>query len=89
MIFQEVISKELCKMISKETNLVWDDVSYINDDTDSISNEELGVTIFLPNITECMVFYVIKSEDYGSDRDGEFFQDLNDLVKHLNELKEN
>lgn len=89
MIFQKVISEELCKIISKETNLVWDDVSYINDDTDSISNEELGVTIFLPNIYSNMQFYVINSEDYGSDRDGLFFENLNDLVKHLNELKEN
>jgi hypothetical protein len=89
MIFQEVISEELCKMISKETNLVWDDVSYINDDTDSILNEELGVIVFLPNMTEYMYFYVVNSEDYGSDRDGLFFENLNDLVKHLNELKEN
>ena len=89
MIFQEVISEELCRMISKETSLVWDDVSYINDDTDSILNEELGVIIFLPNMTEYMYFYVVNSEDYGSDRDGLFFENLNDLVKHLNELKEN
>ena len=89
MIFQEVISEELCKMISKETSIVWDDVSYINDDTDSILNEELGVIVFLPNMTEYMYFYVVNSEDYGSDRDGLFFENLNDLVKHLNELKEN
>jgi len=89
MIFQKVISEELCKMISYATWLVWDDVSYINDETDSISNEKLGVTIFLPNIYSNMQFYVINSEDYGSDRDGLFFENLNDLVKHLNELKEN
>ena len=89
MIFQKVISEELCKMISYATWLVWDDVSYINDETDSISNEKLGVTIFLPNMTEYMYFYVVNAEDYGSDRNGLFFENLNDLVKHLNELKEN
>jgi len=88
MIFQKVISEELCKMISKETRLVWDDVSYIHDDLDSISNEELEVTIFLPNITEYMCFYVINSEDYGSNKNGLFFENLNDLVKYLNELKD-
>jgi hypothetical protein len=88
MIFQKVISEELCKMISKETRLVWEDVSYINDSTDSISNEKLGVTIFLPNMTEYMYFYVINSENYGSNRDGIFFENLNDLVNHLNELKD-
>jgi len=88
MIFQKVISEELCKMISKETRLVWEDVSYINDDTDSISNDKLGVIVFLPNMTEYMYFYVINSEDYGSDRDGLFFENLNDLTKHLNELKD-
>ncbi len=52
MIHNKETSEALHKIISKGTKLYWEDVSYGNDECDSIENEELDLMIFLPNFFE-------------------------------------
>jgi hypothetical protein len=42
-------SEKLHKMISKATDLIWEDISYGNDASDSIYNEDTGLIVFLPS----------------------------------------
>jgi hypothetical protein len=88
MIHTKIISEELHKTISKLTKLTWIDVSYGNDECDSIENEELDVMIFLPNFTEYTTFNIIKASEYGACEDTKEFVNLVEMVKYINELKQ-
>lgn len=89
MIHNKETSEVLHKMISKATNLKWIDVSYGNDECDSIENEELDLMIFLPNFTEFTTFNMIKASEYRSCNDTKEYNNLRDLFRDIDNLKHN
>ena len=89
MIHNRETSEALHKTISKATNLKWIDVSYGNDECDSIENEELDLMIFLPNFTEFTTFSMIKASEYGACNDTKEYNNLRDLFRDIDNLKNN
>jgi hypothetical protein len=87
MIHTKETSEALHKTISKATNLKWIDVSYGNDECDSIENEELDLMIFLPNFTEFTTFSIIKASEYGACNDAKEYNNLRDLFRDIDDLK--
>lgn len=85
MIHNKIISEQLHQMINKMTTVEWDDVSYGNDDTDSIESKELGLIIFLPNFIDYTSFQIIASSEYGKGN-GISFDNLKELVVYTNRL---
>jgi hypothetical protein len=87
MIHNKEISEALHKTISKATNLEWIDVSYSNDECDSIENVELDLMIFLPNFIEFTTFSMIKASEYGACNDTIEYNNLRDLFRDIDNLK--
>jgi len=88
MIHTKEVSEQLHKMISKMTGLQWIDVSYCNDECDSIENVELDRMIFLPNFTEFTTFSMITASEYGACNDTKEYNNLIDLIKDIDNLKQ-
>jgi hypothetical protein len=76
-------------MISKETKLNWIDVSYANDECDSIECEELDLMVFFPNFIELNDFILIKGSNYGMSGNEEMiFNNLKDLYREIDYRKQ-
>ena len=75
-------------LISELANVKFHNVSYINDECDSICNVELDLIIYLPN-EEYNSFQIDKYFDNGfNDKvEPKTFDSLVELVKEINNLK--
>jgi len=87
MIHNKVINEELHRMINRLTGMDWDDVSYGNDDCDSIENSEFDLMIFLPNFYDYTSFTMMRASEYGMGNGKEYYS-LGELVKDVEQLKE-
>ena len=74
-------------LISKLTNVKFEDSSYGNDECDSIASEENDIIIFLPN-DEYPTFQIKKLSSYGMDDDTtKEINNIVELVNLINNLK--
>ena len=75
-------------LISELTNVKFHNVSYINDECDSICSVELDLIIYLPN-NEWNSFQTDRYFDNGSNDkiEPKTFDNLAELVKEINYLK--
>ena len=87
MIHTKEISERLLKMIARTTHMEWDDVSYGNDECDSIENSEYDIMIFLPNFTDFTSFTMMRASEYGMGSGKEYYN-LRDLIRDINEIKQ-
>ena len=86
MMHNKVSSEKFYNEINTETGYIWEDVSWGNDECDSIFCENLDMQIFFPG-EDYPTFLIVSDCTLGSTSDGIEYDSIVEVIEFINNIE--